>query len=126
MNLVSLKHPINPNLLNSSFSWDSLTLRVYFTEYLSSSVWSVNVAFDKEQLSKILYTTLCNAYDYKSNKILDLSFEEFLDAFKYSEKDELESSVDELTKENEKLKALSKKYALEIEKIKIEKKDLKD
>lgn len=77
----------------------------------------------KETLSEILYNALKNAYLYKTSKVLDVAFRDFLAALKYSKEQELEESNKELIESNEEkdkiIAELNEKLSLSIKKVDI-------
>ena len=72
----------------------------------------------KSDLSKVLFKSLKNSYEYKTKKTLDLSFDVFFDAFKYTERQEWQEEKGVL---QEKIQALQNTLALKIEKPVIKK-----
>lgn len=78
----------------------------------------------KEKLSKLLFNSLKNAYIYKTNTLLEISFEDFFDAFKYSKMSYLESENKVLIEQNQNnadlIKKLNDKYELAIKKVNID------
>jgi len=77
----------------------------------------------KEELAEILFGSLKNAYEYKTNNHLDVSFSDFLEALKYSKEQQLEESNKELKESNEEkdkiIAELNEKFSLSINKVEI-------
>lgn len=77
----------------------------------------------KEKLAEILFCSLKNAYEYKTNNSLDVSFSDFLESLKYSKEQQLEKSNKELKQSNEEkdkiIAELNEKLSLSINKVEI-------